>query len=114
MSMAHWWASRWARVREWLKRSGAARTPASAGACAPQAAADFPLRETYGRIARIATHALPEEDRRMQPCRCSVCGVVRLCTPDFDFYWQRPRGPLMCHDCFYQRVLGVQWRGVKA
>lgn len=91
------------------------RTVVSAGSC-EAGGASYPRewKETYGRIARIATHALPEEDRRMQLCCCSVCGVVRVCTPDFDFYSQRPGGPLMCQVCFYQLVVHVQCRGVKA
>jgi hypothetical protein len=63
------------------------------------------LGETYGPIGRIATHAQPGQDRKMQLCRCSVCSVVRLCTPTFDFYAEHERGPLICHDCFFRRVL---------
>jgi hypothetical protein len=59
----------------------------------------------WGPIGRIATHAQPGQDLRMHLCRCSVCSVVRRCTPDFDFYAEHARGPLICHDCFFRRVL---------
>ncbi|WP_157231828.1 hypothetical protein [Hyalangium minutum] len=115
MNLAHWWASRWTQVRGLFNSRGSSRTPVSAGSGEPGGESrPGELKETYGRIARIATHARPDEDRRMQLCRCSVCGVVKLCTPDSDFYAQHAWDPLMCQDCFFQLVVDVQCRGVKA
>ncbi len=48
----------------------------------------------------------------MQLCRCSVCGMIRQCTPNFDFYAVRGGAPLICHDCFYLLVVEAQ-SGIK-
>ncbi len=105
MNMIRWQAALEAALRKWLGRSPFARVAPEASSSARRAAVTAPRSEWVGPIGRIATHAQPEQDLKMHLCRCSVCSVVRRCTPDFDFYVERERGPLICHDCFFRRVL---------
>ncbi len=96
MNLIRWRAALGAALKRWLGRSPFARVAAETSS---------EWVETYGLIGRIATHAQPEQDLKMHLCRCSMCSVIRRCTPDFDFYVERERGPLICHDCFFRRVL---------
>lgn len=55
-------------------------------------------------------HNAPEEPithggtkRGYKQCKCSKCGIVSQCTPNFDFYTTTdPNGPLLCERCFWQ------------
>lgn len=42
-------------------------------------------------------------DRRLQMCRCHVCGIVARCTPRFDFYG-KDGAPLRCEGCFRESL----------
>jgi hypothetical protein len=45
-------------------------------------------------------------DIRYSICKCANCGVVRQCTPDFDFYkTELFPGKLLCENCFKEIVL---------
>jgi hypothetical protein len=116
MNLIKWWAALWMLSRKWLRRGESARAipavrPPERWPMASTRRVEW--SETYGPIERIVTHDRPGEDRGMRLCRCSVCGMVRLCTPDFDFYARDPGGPLVCHNCFYVRVVGVRGRVIK-
>ncbi|HYH99299.1 hypothetical protein [Hyalangium sp.] len=108
MDLTRWRAALGAALRKWFGRSKSARGTPEASSSARGGAVGarrIEWGEVYGPIGRIATHAQPGVFQGMQLCRCSVCDVVRLCTPDFDFYAEHERGPLICHNCFFRRVL---------
>jgi hypothetical protein len=52
------------------------------------------------------THATEGVDRRWRWCRCSVCQLVVVCEPSFDFYGDDGK-PLVCERCFQSKVLGA-------
>ncbi len=54
----------------------------------------------------ILTHAT-EEERCWKQCKCSKCGIIAQCTPDFDFYtpFNSPDSPLVCERCTMDDVL---------
>ncbi len=59
--------------------------------------------------AAVITHGgMP---RSFRICRCSRCGLTRLCTPTTDFY-TRPsdgeQGPLYCYVCLMAADSGVR------
>lgn len=103
MNVVRWCGALWTALTSWRGRSKGA-----------PAEAKMELPETYGRIERVWTHARPGQFLGMQQCRCSVCGVERLCTPDFDFYATQDDSPLICHDCFFPLVVDAQNSGIKA
>lgn len=57
-------------------------------------------------IEPIITHA-SNEPHGYKLCKCSECGVVRHCVPEFDFYvreGQPDNGPLVCEACLIKGV----------
>jgi len=116
MNLIKWWAALWTMSRKWLRRGESARAvPADRSPERwPMASARrVEWGETYGPVEPIVTHARPGEDRGMRLCRCSVCGLVRRCTPNFDYYATHEWGPLECPNCFYLGMMGVRGRGIK-
>ncbi|MFL5345638.1 MAG: hypothetical protein ACJ8AT_12630 [Hyalangium sp.] len=115
MTLSKWYVVLWEALRRGRRSSSAPVAPAG-GAAERQAAgtpAELP-RETYGRIERILTHASPGESRGRRLCRCAGCGVVRRCTPDFDFYETSPRSPLLCFNCLSGLPGEAQRNGFRA
>lgn len=44
-------------------------------------------------------------DIRYSICKCAKCGIVRQCTPDFDFYKTVLfPGKLICEECFRDSI----------
>lgn len=105
MNVVRWCGTLWTALTSWRGRSKVA--PAQAAPSKRQAAPSQ-------HMERVWTHARLGQFLGMQQCRCSVCGVVRQCTPDFDFYATEDDSPLICHDCFFPLVVHAQNSGIKA
>ena len=43
-------------------------------------------------------------------CKCCRCGIVRRCSPDFDFYAKEDGDPLFCEICLRDEL---EKRGIK-
>lgn len=62
-------------------------------------------------MSEIITHAT-EADYGGKMCKCYVCGIVRRCTEDFDFYRAADdlkKGgptPLKCEKCLLKKEFG--------
>jgi hypothetical protein len=115
MIFSRWYVVLWQALKRSSRSSSAPVVPAG-GVAEPQAAGAPPElpRETYGRIERILTYASPGESRGMRLCRCAGCGVVRRCTPEFDFYETSPRSPLLCFECLQGLLGDAQRNGFRA
>ena len=46
------------------------------------------------------------EDRGYKRCKCSSCGCIEICTPEFDFYTTPDHGDrLICEQCFQTYIM---------
>lgn len=51
----------------------------------------------------ITTGSKNPSDRCWKKCKCSTCGTIAECEPNFDFYGKDGE-PLVCEDCFKKEL----------